>query len=210
MIRVLIADDHAIVREGVKRIIAAAGGMTVVGEAADGPELLALLVNTPCDVVLMDLAMPGGSGLELIADVRRTRPKIPVLVLTMHPEDQYAVRTLMAGAAGYLYKGNPPDQLITAIRTVGSGKPFVTPAVAAQLATHVDAVSEKPPHERLSNREYEVLCLIASGKSVSESARELGLSVKTVSTFRTRILEKLGLSHNAELTRYALKHGLVE
>ena len=210
MIRVLIADDHAIVREGVKRIIAAAGGMTVVGEAADGRELLALLASIPCDVVLMDLAMPGGSGLELVADVRRTRPQLPVLVLTMYPEDQYAVRTLMAGASGYLYKGNPPDELITAIRKVFAGERYITPAVAAQLATHVDMVSDKPPHARLSNREYQVLCLIASGKSVSEGARELGLSVKTVSTFRTRILEKLGLRHNAELTRYALKHGLVE
>ena len=210
MIKVLIADDHAVVREGLKRIIADAGDITVAGEVGDGQELLATVAAGEWDVVLMDLAMPGMSGLEVLEDIRRQCPQLPVLVLSMYPEDQYAVRTLRVGAAGYIHKGSPPDELIRAIRTVVSGRRYITAEVAETLAAHVDDVSMKLPHEKLSNREYEVLCLIASGKSVSDIAEQLTLSVKTISTYRSRVLEKLGLRHNAELTRYAMTHGLVD
>ena len=210
MIRVFVADDHAVVREGVKRIIAGAGDMTVAGEAATGEDLVGQLTARPCDVVVMDLSMPGLPGLEVLQEIRRSKPKLPVLVLSMYPADQYAVRTLKAGSSGYLHKGGSPDELITAIRTVVTGRRYLTDEVAQCLAAHVDQASEKPPHERLSNREFQVLCLLASGKSASEIAAELELSVKTVSTFRSRVLEKLGLAHNAELVRYALKHHLVE
>jgi two-component system, NarL family, invasion response regulator UvrY len=210
VIQVFVADDHAVVREGIKRIIASAGDLTVAGEAANGEDLVKQLATGSCDVVVMDLSMPGLPGLEVLQEIRRSRPKLPVLVLSMYPADQYAVRTLKAGASGYLHKGGPPEELITAIRRVVTGRRYVTDEVAQCLAAHVDAASEKPPHERLSNREFQVLCLLASGKSASEIAEELGLSVKTVSTFRRRVLEKLGLNHNAELVRYALKHGLIE
>jgi two-component system, NarL family, invasion response regulator UvrY len=210
MIRVLIADDHAVVREGVKRIVAAAGDMTVVGEAATGEELLAAVVNTPCDAVLMDLSMPGMNGLEALREIRQRKPGLPVLVLSMYAADQYAVRALMDGAAGYLHKGGPPDEIVAALRTVAAGRRHISPAVAEALAARVDPYADKPRHEQLSNREFQVLCQLARGQSVSSIARELGISVKTVSTFRTRVLEKLGLSQNADLVRYALKHGLVE
>lgn len=210
MIRVLVADDHAVVREGIKRIIADAGDMVVTGEVADGRDLLARVTTGEWDVLVMDLAMPGISGLEVLQDLRRQRPNLPILVLSMYPEDQYGVRTLMAGASGYVHKGSPAGEVIQAIRTVASGRRYVTPLVAERLAEVVDRVSEKPAHEALSNREYQIMCLIASGRSVSDIARELSLSVKTVSTYRARLLEKLGLRHNAELTRYALKYGLVE
>jgi two-component system invasion response regulator UvrY len=209
MIRVLVADDHAVVREGIKRIIADAGDMTVAAEAGDGQELLTQLRAKKCDVVLMDLAMPGRPGLEVLRDLRRENPRLPVLILTMYPEDQYAVRTLSAGASGYIHKGSPPDELVAAIRTLASGRRYITANVAEHLASHVDTASSKPPHENLSNREYEVLRLIASGKTVSDIAEELSLSVKTVSTFRSRILEKLGLRNNAEIIRYAVENHLV-
>jgi DNA-binding NarL/FixJ family response regulator len=210
MIRVVIADDHAVVREGIKRIIANASDMTVAGEASDGKELLAKLEGGDCDVVVMDLAMPGLSGLELLQELRQRNPTLPTLVLSMYPEDQYAVRAVMAGAAGYIHKGDPPEELVTAIRTVVTGRRHITAKVAERLASHVDTVSPKLAHESLSNREHQVLCLIASGKRVSDIASELSLSVKTVSTYRSRILEKLSLRHNAEITRYAMQHGLVE
>jgi two-component system, NarL family, invasion response regulator UvrY len=210
MIRILIADDHAVVREGIKRIINGAEDLQVVGEAASGPELLAAVAAEPCDVVLTDLAMPGLAGLEFIEALHRIRPGIPVLVLSMYPEDQYAVRALRAGASGYLHKSGVPQDLLAAIRQVSAGRRYITPVVAECLAAEIDDTAVKPPHEQLSNREYQVLCLIASGKSVGDIARELTLSVKTVSTFRRRVLEKLHLRHNAELTRYAIQHRLVE
>jgi two-component system invasion response regulator UvrY len=210
MIRLLIADDHAVVREGIKRIIADTNDITVAGEAADGQALLAMATNDAWDVVLMDLAMPGLPGLEVLQEIRNRKPKLPVLVLSMRPEDQYAVRTLMAGASGYINKGTPPDELVTAIRTVADGRRYITPEVAESLASHVDAVSAKLPHESLSNREYQVMCLIAAGKSVGDIAEELLLSVKTVSTYRRRLLDKLRLRHNAEITRYVIEHGLAE
>ena len=210
MIRVLIADDHAIVREGIKRTLADVEDIQVVGEAGDGPALLALLRAGVADVVILDLAMPGMNGLELLEDIRRRKPDVPILVLSMYPTDQYAVRAIRAGASGYINKARPPSELIAAIKTVAARRHYVDSETAESLASHVDATAAQLPHEKLSNREYEVMCLIAQGKSVSEIADSLALSVKTVSTYRSRILEKLGLRHNAEITRYALKHGLVE
>ncbi|MBU0637296.1 MAG: response regulator transcription factor [Planctomycetes bacterium] len=210
MIRVLIADDHAVVREGIKRIIADLDDMEVVAEAADGAELLAAVTTSSWDVTLMDLAMPGLSGLELVEGLRRRAPQRPILILSMYPEDQYAVRALRAGAAGYIYKGNPPDEVIKAIRMVASGRRYITPEVAEHLAAHVDVAAEKLPHECLSNREHQVLCLMGSGKAVGEIADELGLSVKTVSTYRAHLLEKLGLRNSAEIIRYAIEHKLVD
>jgi len=210
MIRVVVADDHAVVREGLKRIIESAGDMMLVGEAASGEELLRELSGWPCDVVVLDLSMPGMSGLDVVREIRQRAPKLPVLVLSMYPEDQYAVRALSDGAVGYIHKGDDPAELVKAIRAAAQGRRYITQAVAECLATHVDATAERLPHERLSNREFQVFKLIAAGKRVSEIARELSLSIKTVSTFRHRVLEKLGMSHNIEIVRYAFKHGLVE
>ena len=210
MIRVLIADDHAVVREGLKRIIEGTSDMSVRAEVTDGAELLGQLATDKYDVVVMDLAMPGMPGLEVLRAIRRSKTPPPVLILSMYPADQYAVRTLSEGASGYLHKGDPPSELVKAIRVVVRGRRYISGPVAELLASHLDATSAKAPHEHLSNREFQVLRLIASGRSVSEIARELSLSVKTVSTFRSRVLKKLGLTHTAELVRYALKHDLVE
>lgn len=210
MIKVLVADDHAVVREGIKRLLADVEQVAVTGEAADGPELLSKAAAGDYDVVLMDLAMPGPSGLDTLEALRARRPDLPVLVLSMYPVDQYAVRTLRSGAAGYINKGSSPELLPEAIRTVARGLRFITEEVAQLLASHVDVVSERAAHADLSKREFQVMCRIASGKTVGEIGDELALSVKTVSTYRTRVLEKLGLRHNAEIVRYALKHGLVE
>ncbi len=210
MIRVLVADDHAVVREGLKRMIEAAGDMALAGEAADGPALLSRLAAVPCDVVVMDLAMPGMSGLDLLNEIRRRNPTLPVLILSMYPADQYAVRALMEGAAGYVHKGGPPGELVTAIRAVAEGRRYISAGVAEGLAAHLDATARRPPHTELSNREFQILCLIARGGRVGEIARELDLSVKTVSTFRRRVLDKLKLRSTAELVRYALRHKLVD
>ncbi len=210
MIRVLIADDHAVVREGIKRILADTEDISVTGEATDGPETLAMASQGAWDIVLLDLSMPGSSGIETLKLVRKQNPYLPILVLSIHPEDQYAVRALSAGASGYIQKTSPPSDLVAAIRTVAKGRRYVSSAVASSLASRVDRLSPKLPHERLSNREFQVMCLISSGKSVGDIARELSLSVKTVSTFRSRILQKLELRHNAEVTRYAILHRLVD
>lgn len=210
MIRVLIADDHAIVREGVKRSLADTADIRVVGEASDGKNLMSLVGRGSADVVVLDLAMPGIPGLELLEDLHRRKPPIPVVVLSMYPVEQYAVRAIRAGASAYINKASPPSELIAALRVVAAGRRYLNPEVAESLASHVDAATQRAPHEGLSNREYEVMCLIAQGKSVGDIAEALKLSVKTVSTYRARILEKLGLRHNAEITRYALQHGLVE
>lgn len=210
MIRVLIADDHGVVREGIKRIIADAGEMVVAGEAADGEEMLARIADPGCDVVVMDLAMPGRPGLRVLEHLQETHCRVPVIVLSMYPADQYAARAFMAGASGYINKGRPPSELIDAIRSVVAGRRYVSEEVAQSLATHLDTGRNRAPHETLSNREFEVLRLIASGKSVGDIAGELSISLKTVSTYRARALSKLGLRHNGELTRYALANGLVD
>lgn len=210
MIKVLIADDHPIVRQGLKQTIDHEPDMEVRGEAQTAQEVLSLVHQEPWDVVVLDISMPGRGGLEVIKELKRDNPSLPVLVLSMHPEDQYAVRVLKAGAAGYLTKETAPEALVHAIRKVVRGGKYVSPTLAEQLAMVVAEDPNRPLHETLSNREYQVLCLIASGKTVSEIAQELSLSVKTISTHRSRILEKMHMKNNAELTHYALRHGLVE
>jgi len=209
MIKILVADDHTIVREGLKQIVGDVGDMMVADEAGNGQEALAKIREGQYDVVLLDISMPGRSGLEVLKDIRTERPKLPVLILSMHSEEQYAVRALRAGAAGYLTKASAPDELIGAIRKVSRGRKYVTASLAEKLALELDADTRKPPHEMLSDREYQVMLMLASGKSVTEIADELSLSVKTISTYRSRILEKMNMKKNAELTLYAVQNGLV-
>jgi len=210
MIKVCVIDDHAVVREGLKRIIAENPGMAVTAEAGDGHEALKVLQSHPCDVVLLDITMPNKSGLDVLKELHACTPALPVLVLSMHAEDQYAVRVLRAGAAGYLTKESAPAKLVQAIRKVVRGGKYVSQTLAEKLVYELDSDSSKAPHEALSDREYQVLCLIASGKTVTDIAEELALSVKTISTYRVRILEKLNMKNNAELTRYAIKESLVD
>jgi two-component system, NarL family, invasion response regulator UvrY len=210
MIKVVVVDDHAVVREGLKRIISENPGMAVTGEAGDGHEAMRVIQSEPCDVVLLDITMPNKSGLDVLKQLHAQSPRLPVLVLSMHSEDQYAVRVLRAGAAGYLTKESAPAKLVQAIRKVVRGGKYVSPTLAERLVYDLDADSSKAPHEILSDREYQVLCMIASGKTVTQIAEELGLSVKTISTYRVRMLEKLNMKNNAELTRYAIKEGLVD
>jgi two-component system invasion response regulator UvrY len=210
MIKVLVVDDHAVVREGLKRIIAENQGMAVTGEAADGHEAMRLVKSEPCDVVLLDITMPNKSGLDVLKELHAESPRLPVLVLSMHGEDQYAIRVLRAGAAGYLTKDSAPAKLVQAIRKVVRGGKYVSPTLAERLVFDLDTDSDKAPHEVLSDREYQVLCMISTGKTVTQIAEELALSVKTISTYRVRILEKLKMKNNAEITRYAIKEGLVD
>jgi DNA-binding NarL/FixJ family response regulator len=210
MIRVCIIDDHAVVREGLKRILSENPEMAVTAEACDGEEGLKVLHENPCDVVLLDITMPNKNGLDVLKQLQSESPRLPILVLSMHSEDQYAVRVLRAGAAGYLTKGSAPGQLIHAIRKVVRGGKYVSSSVAEKLIFELNGDVTKAPHEVLSDREYQVLCLIASGKRVTDIAEQLSLSVKTISTYRVRILEKLNMKHNAELTHYAIKEGLVD
>src|SRR5947208_15285764 len=210
MIRVCVVDDHAVVREGLKRIIAENPGMAVTSEAGDGHEALRVIQSEPCDVVLLDITMPNKSGLDVLKQLHSESPRLPVLVLSMHAEDQYAVRLLRAGAAGYLTKDSAPGKLVQAIRKVVRAGKYVSPSLAEKLVFALNGDSTKAPHEILSDREYQVLCMLASGKTVTMIAEELSLSVKTVSTYRVRILEKLNMKNNAELTRYAIKEGLVD
>jgi len=208
-IRVLIADDHAIVRQGLRAILSDTTDMVVAGEAENGIRALQLLRDGNWDVVLMDVNMPDRNGIDTLKLVKKEFPKLPVLMLSMHPEEQYAVRALKAGASGYLSKQSAPEQLVLAIRQVASGKKYVSAEVAEQLATAITE-DDRAPHERLSDREYQTLCMIASGKTLTQIGEELNLSVKTVSVYRARLLEKMKLKNNAELTHYGLKHGLVE
>ena len=210
MINVVVVDDHAVVREGIKRIVSESGGMTVSGEASDGHEAIRVIKNQPCDVVLLDITMPNKSGLDVLKELHAASPRLPVLVLSMHPEDQYAVRVLRAGASGYVTKDSAPAKLVHAIRKVVRGGKYVSPSLAEKLVYDLGTDTAKPVHEILSDREYQVLCMIASGKTVTEVAQELALSVKTISTYRARLLEKLNMKNNAELTRYAIKEGLVD
>jgi len=210
MLNILVADDHPLFRRGVRDILTEGLGPTIVGEAGTVPELLELVQRQPWDLVIMDLSMPGRAGSGVVQELRQHRPRLPVLVLSMHPEDQYAVRMFRSGANGYLTKAGAPTELLVAVRKILSGGNYVSEAVADQLALEIKVRSDKPAHEMLSDREFQVLCLIANGKSVSEIGEDLSLGVTTISTYRTRILEKLQLKNNAELMRYALEHRLVE
>lgn len=210
MIKVLIADDHAIVRKGLKQIISETPDMAVTDEANDGQEVLDKVRKDNFDLILLDISMPGRTGLDILRELKAEKPKTPVLVLSMYPEEQYAVRVLRAGASGYLTKESAPDELIAAIRKVSLGRKYITPSLAERLALDLDIDTEKPLHETLSDREYQVLCLIASGKTVGEIADRLSLSAKTISTYRARLLEKMNMKNNAELTHYAIQHKLVD
>ncbi|HTT40754.1 MAG TPA: response regulator transcription factor [Burkholderiales bacterium] len=210
MIRVLIADDHAVVRAGLKQILAATDDIHVCGEAATGPEAVTAVRTTPFDVVVLDLSMPGRSGVDLIRQLKTEQPALRVLVLSAHQEEQYAVRTLKAGASGYLTKESAPESLVAAIRKVAAGGAFISPEVAQQLALGVMPGGDSSLHASLSDRELEVFLRLASGESVSEIAERLNLSVKTVSTHKSRILQKMNMTRDAELIRYAVEHNLVE
>ena len=207
MIRLLVADDHQLIREGLKQILAAAAGIEVAAEASNGDEALALVKAQDFDLVLLDMSMPGLSGIQLIKRLKLERPKLLILVLSMHGETQYAARALKAGASGYLTKDSASEQLVGAIRKVAAGGVYLTDATAASL---VRSPSALPSHEKLSDREFEIFRLLAAGRGPTEIADQLRLSVKTVSTHKMRILEKLNLGNAAELVRYALEHGLLE
>ena len=210
MIRVLLADDHTLFREGVRRLLEAESGMDVVAEAGRGPEVIDQAAQTEPDIVLLDVSMPGRGGLETLQDLKSRHPETKVLMLTVHPEDHFAIRCIKAGADGYMTKDAEPDELVGAIRRVVGGKKYITPDLAEQLALTLGQDFEEQPHERLSDREFQVLRLIASGKTVSEIGEELNLSVKTISTYRARILEKMNLRNNAEIMQYGIKRGLAE
>ena len=208
-IHVLIADDHAIVRQGLLQILSETEDLIVAGEADDGAEALQLARNQQWDVFLLDVAMPNRNGIDTLKQLKKEFPRLPVLMLSMHPEDQYAVRAIQAGAAGYLTKQSAPSELVAAIRKVAGGDKYISPTLASKLAELI-AGGNRPGLEKLSDREHEVLRLIASGKTLTQVAEELNISVATVSTYRARLLEKLSLGNTAELIRYGLEHGLVE
>lgn len=209
MTRVILCDDHAVVRRGLREILEESAGVEVRAEASSGAELLQQLRQQACDLLILDLTMPGMSGLEVLKEVRKEWPKLPVLVLSFHSEDQYAVRVLKAGAAGYLTKESAPEQLLQALKKIMAGGKYITPALAERLVGNLQTPNQAA-HEALSDREYQIFCLIAGGKTPTRIAADLGLSVKTVSTYRSRILEKMALQNNAELTHYAVTHRLIE
>jgi len=210
MIRVLVADDHAVVRRGLLQIVEEVPDVIVAGEAASGREALRAVQREDYDVLVLDIAMPDGGGLQVLHELRSLKPDLPVLILSMYSEKQYALRALKAGAAGYLTKESAPDELIAAIEKVSSGGKYVSRSLAEELADAFEREREGEAHEALSHREYQVMCLLAAGNTVTGIARELSLSVKTVSTYRTRLMDKLGLKSTAEVIRYVLERGLVQ
>ena len=210
MLRILIADDHPVFRRGLKQIIAETSDIVVADEAADGFEVLNKAKVGDFDVVILDISMPGKTGIDVLAQLKYERPELPVLMLSMHPEEQYAVRALRAGASGYLTKESAPDELVAAIRKVSTGGRYVSASLAEKLASILQKGGGELPHQTLSDRELHVMRLIASGKTVSEIARELSLSVKTISTYRSRILYKMKLKNNVELANYATQNRLIE
>jgi two-component system invasion response regulator UvrY len=208
MIRILVADDHAIFREGLKKVLEAGDCLTVVGEAATGEEVWLRAKESHPDVVLLDVSMPGRGGIETLLELKRLFPAVKILILTMHEEDHFALRCLREGADGYLTKDSSPERLLLAIHKVASGGKYVSSALAERLAFNLDSSSRQPAHEKLSHREFQVMRLIGAGKTASETAAELNLSVKTVSTYRGRILEKMGMRSNAEIMRYIITTGI--
>lgn len=208
MIRILVADDHGLIRRGIEQIVSESGDMRVTGEAASGEEALEKARSGGFDIVLLDISMPGRGGLDVIRDIRAACPGIKIIILSMHSEEQYAVRSLRDGASAYLTKTSADSELVTAIRAVASGHRYITAEVAENLASYVESELEGPPHERLATREFQVFLLIGAGKTVGEIAEKLCLSVKTVSTYRARILVKMRMKTNAQLIRYAVDHDL--
>lgn len=208
-IRVLIADDHAIVREGLKQVVLSDGGIIVSGEASNGDEAIARVWDSDFDVLVLDLSLPGRHGLDVLSHVKAARPTLPVLILSMEREEEFAIRCLHAGASGYLEKRSAPEQLVIAIKRLASGKRYISAELAERLALELDRPGADRPHDLLSQREFEIFLAIASGKPVSHIAAELGLSVKTVNNHRARILAKLGMKSTAEVIRYAIQHELI-
>jgi DNA-binding NarL/FixJ family response regulator len=209
VIKVLIADDHTIVRDGLRRLVDAESDMAVAGEAQNGNEVLEMVRHAPVDVVLLDISMPGRNGLETLKELKRQHPSIAAIILSMHPKDQYAVRVLRAGASGYITKESAPEELIQAIRKAFAGEKFISPDVAELLADYIERGETGEPHRVLSDREFEVFRKIAQGKTVTQISKELFLSVKTVSTYRTRVVEKTGLTTNAAIVQYCRDHKIV-
>lgn len=209
MTRVILCDDHALIRRGIRDTLTDAADMQVVGEAGDYGELRALMRQSPCDVLVLDINLPGRSGLDVLHALKEEGSAVRVLVVSMYPEDQYAIRAMKAGAYGYVNKGGDPAQIVDAVRTVAQGRKYVTAQMAQMLVESLTAPSQEASHEKLSDRELQTLTMIASGKRLSDIAEELSLSPKTVSVYRARVLEKLGLTNNSELTVYAIKNGLV-
>ena len=210
MIRILVADDHAVVREGLKRIIQDAPTLELVGEASDGEEALEKALSMECDMLLLDISMPGRSGLDVLRELKIQKPELRILILSMHPEQQYALRALRSGARGYLNKDSASDELLEAIQKVASGGRYISPALAETLAFNLGQGIDKKPHDILSDREFQVLRLLAAGKSIGQIAEELLLGTKTISTYRHRIMEKMDMSNNVELIRYAIQNNLVD
>jgi two-component system invasion response regulator UvrY len=209
MLKILIADDHAIVRKGLKQLLVEEYPSATIGEVGDTESLIKQVINNGWDLVICDMNMPGRSGLDALIHIKQVSPELPVLIMSMYPEDQYALRVLKAGASGYLQKESIHDDIIKAVQIVRLGKKFITPTIAEKLADAIYNNNDKQPHELLSDREFDVFKLLASGKSVSDIANQLSLSTTTVSTYRSRILEKMGIKSNAELTRYALEKALI-
>lgn len=210
MIKIIIADDHIIIRAGIKQLLEGAHDMVVAGEASDGQKLIQEIQKNHYDVIVIDISMPGRNGIEIIKQIRASGDKTPILALSYYPEEQFAIRVLKAGACGYMNKDVQPEELVEAIYKVARGGTYVSPAVAEKLAMNINMTQETSPHESLTDREYEVFLKIAGGMTVSEIADEMFLSVKTVSTYRARILEKLNLKNNAEITYYAIRNNLIE
>ncbi len=209
MLTLLIADDHSVVRRGLRQILEETPDIEVGDEAVDGNEVLEKVRGGTWDALVLDITMPGRNGLDILKEVKAEYPRLPVLILSMHAQEQFAARVLKAGASGFLPKESAPDELVKAVRKICSGGRYITTEQAENLVSHFNGQGDRPPHELLSDREYEVLRLIASGKAVSQIALEIKLSVKTVSTYRARLLEKMGMKNNAELTHYAIKNALV-
>jgi DNA-binding NarL/FixJ family response regulator len=210
MVKILIADDHAVVREGLKQILSESSEMVVTAEASTGPEVLEKIGKDDFDLVVLDISMPGRGGLDILKEIKNKKPRLPVLILSMYPEEQYAVRVLKAGASGYMTKESAPHELVKAIQQISKGKKYVSPSLAEKLALDLEITTGRPLHESLSDREYQVMCMIASGKTLKEIAEQLSLSIKTISTYRSRILEKMNMKSNAELTHHAIKNRLVD
>lgn len=208
--RLLIADDHTLVRKGLRQILLDTQDVEVVDEASDGKEIIKKISKNDYTLVLLDISLPGRSGIEVLKQIKCIKPELPVLILSMHPEEQYAVRSIRAGASGYVTKESAPDELLAAIIKVAQGGKYITSTLAEKLAFEVEKPTEKTLHETLSDREYQVMCMIASGKTVKEIAEILSLSVKTISTHRVRLLHKMNMRNNAQLTHYAIKNGLVD